>query len=115
MARTSLTLFPWQDRIFHAFANAELKGCFRGNLDCFPRCRVSSFSRFPFGLHKLAEAGKYEFTIGLNFAGSQVVEFIKKLFYLRTFHSRLFGEMVEDFRLSHALSACRGFGRHSLV
>jgi hypothetical protein len=26
-----------------------------------------------------------------------------------------FCKMVEDFRLSHALSACRGFGRHSLV
>jgi hypothetical protein len=53
----------WQHSVFHAFADAELQGCFCGNLNGFASCRIASFARLSVGFHEFSESGKNEFAV----------------------------------------------------
>jgi hypothetical protein len=108
-------LLFWQHGIFHSLANAKLQSGFGGNLDRLARRGVSAFTGFSFRFYKLSESGENKLAVRLHFACCEVSHFFEEFLHLRSLHSCGFREVVDNFRLGHALFACSGFGRHSLV
>jgi|tagenome__1003787_1003787.scaffolds.fasta_scaffold18334111_2 hypothetical protein len=113
--RLLLLLLFWKNGIFHSLANAKFQRGFGRNLNRFARRGVSAFTGFSLGFYELSESGENKLTIGFHFAGSETAQLFEKLLYLGSLHSCGFREVVNNFRLGHALLACSGFGRHSLV
>ena len=72
------------------------------------RAFLSDLTSFP-------KPGSTNSPLDLTSRGREVIEFVKELLYLSALHSRLLRKVIKYFRLRHALLACRGFGRHSLV
>src|SRR5688500_13870830 len=92
-----LHLFFWKNCILHALADTKLQSGFRRYLDGFSGCRISSFACLSLRFDEFAESWKHELAVGFNFSGSQIIEFVKELLYLRAFHASLVCKMIEDF------------------
>jgi hypothetical protein len=110
-----LLLLFWKNGIFHSLANSKLQRSFSWNLNRFAGRGVSAFTGFSLGFYELSESGENKLTIRFHFAGSESRQFFEKFLYLGSLHSCGFREVVDYFRLGHALLAWSGFGRHSLV
>ena len=105
----------WQHGIFHSLADAELQCSLGGNLNGFTGCGIAAFSGLSLGFYELSESWENKLTVRLHFARCEISDLLEEFLHLRSLHSCGFREVVDYFRLGHALRACRGFGRHSLV
>jgi len=109
-----ISLF-WQHGIFHSLTDSKLQRGFRGNLNGFAGRRIATFAGFTLGFHEFSKSGKNKFAIRLHFARGERGQFFEELLHLGSLHAGGFGKVVNNFGLGHALLACSGFGRHSLV
>ena len=93
------------DRIFHAFADAEFERGLGGYLNRLSRSGVTALARFALRKNEFAKTGQNELSIGLNFRLSKSGELVEKLFGLRALHTEFFGEVVNYFGLRHSFLA----------
>src|ERR1041385_2374379 len=79
-----------KNRVFHAFAYAELERGLGRNLNGFARRRVSAFASFSLRAYELAEAGQSKLSVGFDFVAREVGEFFKKFLNLCALQAKLF-------------------------
>ena len=108
-------LLFWKHGIFHRFANSKLQCGLGRNLNGFTGRGVTAFSGLSLGFYELSESWENKLAVRFHFARCEISYLFEEFLHLRSLHSCGFREVVDYFRLSHALLACTGFGRHSLV
>ena len=97
--RELLLLLRWKNRVFHAFAYAELERGLGRNLYGLAGLRVAALARLALGEHHLAEAWEDELAVLLDLAGGKIGQLLEQFLDLRPLQLELFGEVVDHFRL----------------
>ena len=110
-----LRLLFWKNGIFHALANSKLQRGLSWNLNRFAGRGISAFTGFSLGLNKQTKTKKNKHTKQKHNTNNKKKQNNKKNQNQGSLHSCGFRDVVDYFRLGHALLTRSGFGRHSLV
>src|ERR1035437_9829174 len=98
---TNMMLYLLADSVLHAFAEAELNGCFRGDMDHSTCCRVSPVTCLACSLDQFPKSRNRKFPVRFDLAGSKRSQFVEHSFNVGLFAATFVREFANDFRLCH--------------
>jgi hypothetical protein len=87
--------------VLHRLADRELDGRFGRDLDHRSGRRIAAFTCLAGGLFQLAEAGKREFAVLFDFAGSESRKCVEHCFDVRFLCTGRISQAADDLSLCH--------------